>query len=110
MSVVSIPIDPTLQAQRLSVPLDGVTYNLVLRRNARDGAIYLDIEDADGKRKRSGIRLVTNWPLLTHFERKANDAGGQLLVVDTRDQPLEPTKAEFGSTQPLVYVEKASLP
>ena len=53
-----LPLVPSVPNYRVATALDGVSYILDVRWNARDAAWYLDISDANGDLIRAGLKVV----------------------------------------------------
>lgn len=105
MAVQELSVDPSLQAQEFTVEIDGIVATAVVRYNPRDDAYYLDGEGASATGElASGVKMVTNWPLLRHYHNEPGDPPGELLVVDTRTAAREAGEGDLGNTHTLVYV------
>jgi hypothetical protein len=90
------------------VDLDGKAYGFELRWNERAAGWFLHLSDATGTRLVSGIRLVPGWPLLRRWQ-DARMPAGELEVLDTSGQSLEPTYGDLGTRVLMLYTTAAEL-
>jgi len=102
--MVTIPIPESVDAASLSVDLDGVTYRLGFRWNARASAWFMSLATEDETPIASGIKVVADWPLLRGV-RGGLRPPGELLAVDTSGQQTDPGRDDLGRRVELVYVE-----
>lgn len=80
------------------VDLEGVTYILTLRWNARQGAWTLDVSTADGVLLVAGVTCVTNRFLLRRYRHVAGLPPGDFMFMDLTeklDAPGYPFDAEL---------------
>jgi hypothetical protein len=102
--MVEVPLPTGNPNFRIEVELDeGRTYFLNIRWNERAGAWFLAIDDADGTRLVSCIRLVVNWPLFARFT-DARLPRGSLALEDSQGEDKDPGLADLGSRVRMYYV------
>jgi len=53
---------------------------------------------------------VTNFPFLYRYVDGENRPAGELLCLDTRPTPEEPSLDTLGDEQPLIYEQGESVP
>jgi hypothetical protein len=109
MATIQIPTRTDLGLYRMQVDLDGETFIFDFQFNEREGAWYFDIADEAGNPIRSGIKVVTGFPL-TRLIRDLRWRGGVLVAVDTTGQSREAVIDTLGSEVVLTYVEAADAP
>lgn len=100
--MIEIPLNKDDGALRtLSVNIAGVSLAIRLMWNSRDNGWYADLESVDGKN--SGIKLVTNTPLLVYKNRCLK--GGDLVVIKSTLDCNDPLGFEnLGSDYTLNYI------
>ena len=108
MAVYVIPVRPGVPHFREEVELERVTYGFEFRWNERANAWFLSLSDAEGNALVSGIRVVTDFPLLFRF-RKAGLPPGRLVVADTTGAGLDAGLHDFGLQRKLLYYESTEL-
>ncbi len=101
-----IPLPSGLPHFSLQVELDGTTFTLEFRWNSRDGAWYMNLEDAEGTHILSGIKVVADWPLGARFQ-VAGLPAGQLSAVDTSGAGLDPGFTDLGTRVQILYLTAA---
>ena len=103
--MIEIPLKKEGGAWRtLSVNLSGVSLSIRLLWNSRDGHWFADVESVDGKK--SGIRIVTNTPLLSYKNRCLN--GGDLVVLKKTLDCKEPLGFNnLGGDYTLNYIDES---
>lgn len=79
--ILNIPVQSGQAAWVQTNTLDGVTYQLSFVWNARAGAWYLSIADASGVDLLTGIKLVSNRPLLQRFRWIVGLPPGEISAV-----------------------------
>jgi len=108
MTTVEIPLTKEIFAYTERIDLDGATYVLTIRYNARSERWIMDIADADETALLQGIVLNLNYPLTVRFiGRIAGLPQGQFIVVDERDVNEEMNLENIGQDVKLVYQEAA---
>lgn len=103
--MIEIPLKKEGGAWRtLSVNLSGVSLSIRLLWNSRDGHWFADFESVDGKN--SGIRIVTNTPLLSYKNRCLK--GGDLVVLKKTLDCKEPLGFNnLGGDYTLNYIDES---
>jgi hypothetical protein len=111
MAFLVIPLEnaPELGNLNFTTSMDGVSYKIYLKYNGREDFWYADLEDIEENIIRQGIKVVSNWALLRLIQTTPRPPG-ELMAIDTRFSPIDPSLAEFGNEIELLYVEEGSLP
>lgn len=106
--MISIPVRKDLTHFALQVSLDGVTYTLRVRWNARASAWFMDIltEDADDVIA-AGLRIVVGYPL--NLYRADRKPPGLLFAQDTSGRGVDPGLGELGERVQLFYLSTAEM-
>jgi hypothetical protein len=99
-----IPLRNGPRAYRMTVELDGATYALSLRYNARDAAWRLDL-GVTGAPLLVGIKLVNSEDLLAQHRHIDGLPPGRLRVVDVAGRFADPDATTIGTQVVLVYDE-----
>jgi len=99
--IFRFPFTPA-QPQRFSIPLAGVTYEIVVRWNDPAACWILDIYSQTGVLILGGVALVTGCNLLEQYEYLG--LGGGLEVQTDNDTFAVPTFANLGSTGNLYFI------
>lgn len=89
-------------AQKFSISLSGVTYNLTLVFNTMSDCWVLDIADINNVPLVCGIPLVTGHDLLEQFEYLG--IGGGLLCLTDSTPEVVPTYDNLGTSGHLYYI------
>lgn len=88
------------------MPVRGVTYAFVVRRNAREQKWYMDILTGDDRTPvRLGIKLVANFPLLNSLwsETRPN---AEFDVLDSQSKGQDPeSDTDLGSRMDIFFSE-----
>lgn len=105
---IEIPLPNSVPLFELQIELDGVTYSLELRWNARAGAWFAHLRDAEGGVLVMGRRVVVDFPLFSRTQ-KAGAPPGQLVAVDTSGKQQDPVLDDLGARVRLIYVTEAEL-
>lgn len=104
MTIVEIPTRGDIANYVQSTVLGGKPFILEFHYNDRDSAWYLSIYNVAGVEIRSGLKLVPNFLILRNLvDEKWNI--GQLVLVDSRANPVPPLLADLGSSAVLQYLE-----
>ena len=106
MATIQIPTRTDLGLYRMEVDLEGETFRLDFQFNEREGAWYFDLADEAGNPIRSGLKVVTGFPL-TRLIRDLRRPKGELVAVDTTGQSREAVLDTLGSEVVLTYVDAA---
>lgn len=110
MSSYTIPLDNAseLGAFVFTVDLDGVDFRLAFQFNSREGFWYFDLLDIEGNDLRSGIKVVSNFPLLRLFRSLVRPAG-ELYSYDTRQTPSDPGLEDLNVTSIFGYIDEEEI-
>lgn len=108
MATLRLPTRTDLVYYDMTVDLDGVTYLMTFRFNARDGFWYMDIADIEGAPIRTGIRIVLGADFL-RLVRDIRKPPGLMAAVDTTGQGNEAGLEGLGRAVRMLYVESSSL-
>lgn len=76
--------------------LDGRDYNLRFAWNQREERWYLDIADGDDTAILTGLKLVTNWPLLRAYHADHRVPPGELAVFTMLPDTSPPGLFDLG--------------
>ncbi len=102
--IFEIQIDPADPHFVQNTALDGTSFSLIFDWNAREGAWYLTLSDADGVVIAAGRKLVADWfPLRNVIDVRRPP--GLLMVQDTTGAGRDPGRYELGSRVKLIYFE-----
>ena len=83
---------------RESVILDGTPYVLAFALNQRENTYYLSISASDGTPLVSGLKVLSNWPMLHGFV-DARLPPGELIPLTAADDASPPEPGELGTTE-----------
>jgi hypothetical protein len=111
MSLYQIPTPDAAQdgAFFFTVSLDGTDYLLNFQYNSREDFWYVSVSDVDGNPIRSGVKVVANFPLLLYCQCMEKPPG-ELITINTEDEPVDPGLEAFGIDSILCYEEEATVP
>ena len=85
---LEVPVVPSVPAYSMQVLLEEATYSLRFRFNARLGAWFVEVRDADGAMLAAPRRIVADWGLWDQYRYDPDVPQGLLLAFDTTLQPL----------------------
>jgi hypothetical protein len=107
MAVLIIPLETASELGNLNftTSMDGVTYKVFLKYNAREDFWYVSLEDLEDNSIRTGLKIVSNWPLLRLMKGTPRPAG-ELMAIDTRVFAIDPDLSEFGAEIEFSYIEE----
>lgn len=110
MAVVVIPLVPSVPFYRQRVALSGVFFTLDLRWSMREEAWYLDIRSGTTDEPIiTHVKLTPNLPLLYRYRTVDGVPNGELMLVDARQFPEDPTFTELGAQPQLVFAPADDL-
>lgn len=95
---------------RFRTRLDGPFYGLRMVWNTSERRWYLDLETNEGDLLVTGIPMVEGIDLLGPYHGRANVPAGELVVVDTEGQGLEPERFDFLGRSRLIYFAEGQRP
>lgn len=98
MTIYTITPDVTRPAIRQETALDGTTYRLTFRWNAREEYWYLTIADINDTVIRPSIKLVPGARFLRYVVQETRPSG-ELIVIAT------PDRDSLGASDPLIYLD-----
>jgi hypothetical protein len=103
MAILEIPTRTDLSVYGLTVDLDDVIFSLRFTFNVRSNHWYMDVYDIDGSPLREGVKLVSNWPLLTAWMARGRPEGEFIAANPSSDD--DPDRDTIGTSSVLVYDE-----
>jgi hypothetical protein len=111
MATWTIPLTnaAALGAFNLTVDLDGVDYQLRFQYNSREGFWYFDLLDSAQNVLRSGIKVVSNFPMLIRYRDLEARPAGELISFDTRLEPLDPGLEDLDLSSVFGYADADDL-
>ena len=104
MATLRLPLFPANFDHQYNIVLDGVTLTIEFHYNARADRWNINMFDVEGVPIRHGIRLVIGFDLLRRIAL-ATKPLGELSMVDTTGQDIEPTAATLDVETQLRYEE-----
>jgi hypothetical protein len=108
MSLLVIPVRPSVPFSRRRVTLDGREYSIRLRWSMREEVWYLDLLDVDGESLLLGRPLTANKGLLAQYRQAiAGLPPGEIYALDPRATPADPGLDDLGDVVFLAYAEAA---
>lgn len=102
MANYEIPLTP--EAQKFSITLAGITYQISVYWGTRTDCWLIDIADNNGTPILRGIPLVANVDLLAPYPYL--NLGGQLIAQTDNSPNIPPTYSNLGITGHLYFVTK----
>jgi len=105
MSVQELPVRSDFKAYSFQVNLDGQVYEIKIRFNTRVGRWYINIKDTSGNEILSGIKLLTNIPLIGQYQSLANLPPGEFMCIDETGYNKDAGINDLGNDVKLVYIE-----
>jgi len=110
MTTYTIPLTDAaeLGAFTFSVDMDGSDFQLNFQFNSREQFWYFDLLNAEGTVLRSGIKVVSNYPLLRLFKERTRPLG-ELISYDTRWSPTDPGLEDLNVTSIFGYLDEEGI-
>lgn len=110
MTSYTIPLEDAarLGAFSCSVDLDGTNFRLNFQFNSREKFWYFNLLDMGGTVLRSGVKIVSNYMLLRLFRARTRPLG-ELMSVDSRDQPGDPGLADLNVSSIFGYTDEETI-
>ncbi len=102
MAFFTLPIDRALANYRFETDLDGVTYRIEFKYNARDDSWNCNFLDVAGNVLRAGIKAVTDWSLLERWVDQGRP-DGDVFSAALGDITAPASLGELGDKVLLVY-------
>lgn len=103
-----LPIQPGNPNFTIDVDMDGVTYTLQFKWNARAPGWFVSISTSTGEVLVLARRLPVNWPLWWR-NRDPLLPSGYLMLNDTTGADLDPGVEDLGARVQVVYVTAAEV-
>lgn len=104
MATLVLPAHSDSAFYDFEVDLEGRTYTVELRWNARSAAWYLTLRDAAGAILVAGRKVVLGAGLLGRSPAPGLPPGG-IVAIDTSGADLDPGRNDLGTRVALVYYE-----
>lgn len=105
---VQIFTSNTIPYYTQKVTLDGQTFTLEFKWNIREEFWYMNLLNDDNVAIVSGIKIVTNWPLLRRVTNEERPLG-DFFAYDITDVGTEAGFEELGERVLLLYFSQAEL-
>ncbi len=106
---VIIPTSTELANYRFTVELEGSVFGFDFAFNDRDRSWFFTLSREDGTVLRSGIKVVTNFPLLRTITAEGRPLG-EIMAIDTTGEDLRAGLEDLGDQVSLVYFESSEVP
>lgn len=100
-----VPIRKDKPAQTFRAKLGDVTVRFHVFYVRRRGAWYFHMDDAQGNRLLSGVKLVSTFPLLRQYQANSSLPPGVLMLMDYKLTFDEPDRDSLGDNHILLYEE-----
>lgn len=105
MAYYRIPIPkPSEPSIRLSTTLDGITFFIDLKWNARDSHWFFSLYDYAEVAIVEGLRVVIGWPLLLRVSDQRRPSGELYFISADGDNSADPGE-ELGDRLQMIYVD-----
>ena len=104
MAIEILQLDSNHEYQEAEFQLDGETFRLLSRYNARVDSWFLSLYDSDGNPIHTGRRVTVGnflFPWLVSESRP----GGQLMAVDSQDEDADPGHDDLGTRVDVFYFD-----
>ncbi|WP_186650094.1 phage baseplate plug family protein [Fluviispira vulneris] len=102
MTTFLIPVLTNNHYFEISVPLDGIVYNLEFYWNIRAQRFFLSLYDSNNNLIISSVPIILNFPLFYQY-KNSNLPKGFLYAVDTTGKSIPPKLEDFGTRVQLYY-------
>ena len=109
MAIQVIPTPTDLPYYSFRVKLEGRDFTFSVQYSTRGDRYYLSIADSDNTPLVSGLKLVSNWPLLEYYQSDPRVPQGELFAMSTNSDITPAGFGELGLGQrvELTYFETA---
>lgn len=97
-----LPVTSTSPHYEFRITLDGAEYGFEFRWNGVEEAWFFSLKDSNGLPLKSGVRVVSDWPLALRGVH-TNCPPGLLLCEDTTGARTPPGRNDLGSRHLLIY-------
>jgi hypothetical protein len=108
MALLQIPFDRTRGNQLTRVELEGVLYGLKFLWNSRLNSWTLEVQSADGTPIVSGVHVVADYSLLSHYTSQ-NLFSGRLFCLDMDNSQGTPNADTLGVNYQFFYQESTDF-
>lgn len=108
MAIEILQLSSDHENQEAEFQLDGETFRLLARWNARIDSWMLSLYDFEGEPIATGRRLTVGnflFPWITSDSRPA----GQLIALDTKDEDHDPGHDDLGSRVIVYYLDAEEI-
>lgn len=95
-AIISLPTHDGAAYYSQRCRLDGRDYTLRFAWNQREGRWYLTLLDAEDNLLVSGVKIVSNWPLLRYYQYDPDVPPGELMAQDATGDNSPPGFDEMG--------------
>jgi len=108
---VTIPTDTTSATYTFSVELESIVFLFRFQFNNRDQSWFFDVLTAEGEPIRQGVKVVTNFPLLSRIAQLERPPG-DIFAIDLTGEDRRAVLGELGPGQQiqLTYFEQSEIP
>ena len=108
---VIIPTDTNSATYIFSVELQLIVFGFRFQFNDRDQSWFFDILTAEGDPIRQGVKVVTNFPLLSRIAR-LDRPPGDIFAIDLTGEDRRAELGELGPEQQIqfIYFEPSEIP
>jgi len=103
MAIFELPTRQDIANYRLEVNMDNVTFRLTLKFNSRDEAWYMTIFDANGTLLRAGLKIVSDFSLLTLWQDINVRPAGEIITLNLAEDISSPGLEQLGVDTLLLY-------
>jgi hypothetical protein len=107
--IVVIPTVTDQPYYSFRVRLEGRDFGFSVQYSTRQDLYYLSIADSSGTPLVTGLKLVTNWPLLEYYQADPRLPQGELFAMSTTTNTSPAHFGELGAGKrvELTYFEQA---
>lgn len=104
MAIEILQLSPDHEYQEAEFQLDGDTFRVLVRYNARIDSWMLSLYDFEGNAVATGRRITVNNFLFPWLVSSARP-GGQLMALDSQDEDADPGHDDLGTRVVLYYFD-----
>jgi len=108
MAALELAIETEFQRYQYSVTLDGVVFQLVWVWSERAQQWFVDLLDSDGNAIRSGLAVVTGFPLFSLLAESSRPLG-EMVITQVSSPKREPAETDLGDSHAIVYLDADEL-
>lgn len=110
MTAQVLPLRTDAPRYSIRVELDSLRYQFSFEWNDRAASWFFDLDDSNGDRLLSTVRVSTDWPLLDRFRFDSRVPRGVLVAIDTQKTDYDPAREDLGARVQLIYYPLADVP